>query len=123
MKAVNEKEFKALIKTYGGITLDQLKEEDRESDMSYKDVLTRLTGFSNTQKCTLCCGVRKSIGIKDCDRCIYGILETTSDINPCIYEPTYDAIHDAGSLEGLLIAIQNRASHMKKVWKQYLKIR
>lgn len=127
MEAVNEKEFKALIKTYESLTLGQLREEDRETDFNYKSILTRITGFGNTTKCILCNATRKSNPNqrKDCTKCVYGIFEEGA-FEACIEnnnESTYKGICDASSLESLLIAIQSRAKHMKKVYKQYLKQR
>lgn len=128
MKAQNEKEFKALIKRYESITLEQLKEEDRESDIYYKEILTRITGFGNTTKCTLCNATRKSNPNhrKDCTKCVYGFSEGKDAWNDCIEKdnaPTYNKISDAKFLEDLLLSIHARAKHMREVYKQYLKQR
>ena len=128
MKSQNEKEFKALIKKYESITLKQLKEEDRESDIFYSKILTRITGFGNTTKCTLCNATRKSNPNhrKDCTECVYGMSEDKDVWNECIEnnnEFTYNAISNATSIESLLLAIKSRAKHMREVYKQYLKQR
>lgn len=123
MKSVNEKEFLVLIETYKSINLQRLQEKYDENHCVYK-TLNKITGFGNTSKCTLCLGTRKSNrgDYRNCRLCVYGI---TSDLlHPCTEddnERTFDAIVDADSPESLLVAIKNRAKHMKKVWKQYQK--
>lgn len=127
-ESIKRKEFKALIKKYESLTEDQILDESKESD-SMADMLCRTTGFGTKRTCTLCKVVRiESVvpgeSFVNCDECIYGIMSPGNEITACIKganEDTYNAIEETDNFYDLLIAIQNRANHMKEVWKQYLK--
>jgi len=120
MKAVNEKEFKALIKKYESITLEELKNNDTEC--TPWTVLEVLTGFGSWGTCTLCEPMRTAVSV-DCSKCAYASTDEKFHCTKCDNRASYKDIENADSLESLLIAIKSRAEHMKKVWKSYLKIR
>lgn len=123
MKSQNEKEFKALIKTYESITLSDLENNE----------LSNLTGYGSKIKCTLCLAIRKlHNGICECNNCVYGAETLKKEcFNECckgINKETYDAIRSIDNVnvddsKFLLLAIKARAKHMKEVWKSYLKQR
>lgn len=114
MKAENEKEFLALIERYESITLAKLS----KAWLGYGfHTLNKITGFGQTSDCTLCRTIRDESHL-NCSLCVYG------SSYGCVHnknEVTYHEITQAPTPEELLIAIKNRAKHMKKVWKQYQK--
>lgn len=123
MKAQNEKEFKALIKTYESITLEQLQKTGREVVPFYSSTLTRITGFGGWGTCTLCKPISTSDTVR-CKECVY--FFTSEERMSCAIRENFESYHDiekSSSIENLLTAIKARAKHMRKVWKQYLKIR
>lgn len=124
MKAVNEKEFKALIKKYESLTEEMLLDESKEDD-SMVDMLNRTTGFGSKRTCTLCNATRVENAIY-CNNCIYGIISPSDGKAACLKgtnSETYESIESTDNLTDLLIAIKARAKHMRKVYKSYLKQR
>jgi hypothetical protein len=119
MKAVNEKEFLALIEKYESIKLDDLVFDEEKLA---SDVLCNITGFNDITKCTLCVATGTEATGKRCEFCVYSFA--TDENCSCIKfnnETTCLTIRNAKTPVRLLAAIKDRAEHMKKVWKQYLK--
>ena len=105
MKAKNLKEFKALIKRYESITLEEIKEDKFESHFTAQ----KLTGFGNPSTCTLC-------QLFNCHNCIY-LIKTESGCLSGINKKTYRRISDAITPVKLLNAFRARAKHMKTLLK------
>jgi hypothetical protein len=109
--ATNLNEFKALIKRYKTITIDEIEEK-------YCDA-NELTGFGKHSTCTLCQAVPWNMDKKNfppsCRRCVYpGNLG-------CIKHKTYIAIEEAedtNSPEELLAAYRARAEYMEGLIKE-----
>lgn len=119
MKALNEKEFKALIKTY-----KSMNESTFEGEGGLIP-LNEITGHGSTRHCSLCAAIRKRSSTRslDCNKCVYNTnKEDDSSLHNCcagINQTTYDAIDDAETVNDILMAVKSRAEHMKKVWKAY----
>ena len=128
MKAKNLKEFKALIKRYESITLEEIKEADvslpNTTDVIrivlfqvsgvYKQKANKLTGFGDNSTCTLC--ILPNLGSSDCDGCVY--LDMTEDkCNKGINLKTYIRICEANSPTKLRNAFRARAKHMQTLLK------
>lgn len=127
MKASNEKEFKALIKKYESITINDLEDHRLRAEPLHR-TLKLITGFGSATSCTLCKKASEgSCEFPRCDKCVYGIVATRKDDSHfcCDYENelSYDLIYYADTFELLLTAVKVRAEHMKTVWKSYLKVR
>jgi len=106
MKAKNLSEFKALIKRYESITLEEIKEAFTES-YSFTTA-ERLTGF-NSSDCSLC----KAVGT-NCYICVYALN------CGCLYgenSETYNRIYNADTPIKLRNAFRDRARHMKTLLK------
>ena len=110
MKAKNLKEFKALIKRYESITLEEIKEEQKKHDYFIGDTIAnKLTGYGEEETCTLC----KNIDMfDDCKGCIYTDV-TNAVCGTGINKKTYDRIYGADTPRKLLNAFRARAKHMK----------
>jgi hypothetical protein len=106
--ATNLTEFKALIKRYKTITLDEI--EDMNCDTR------QLTGFGSFYSCTLCQTVPKRTElygmIPNCRRCVY-----PGDIG-CTKHKTYEAIERADGPEELQAAYRARAEYMEGLIKE-----
>jgi len=106
--ATNLNEFKALIKRYKTITLEEI--EDMGCDP------TQLTGFGAFYRCTLCQAVPKRTELygvmPSCRRCIY------SGDTGCTRHKTYQAIAEARDPEELLAAYRARAEYMEGLIKE-----
>jgi hypothetical protein len=106
--ATNLTEFKALIKRYKTITLEEI--EDMNCDAN------ELTGFGKTYTCTLCQAVPKKMnrfGLEpNCRRCVY-----PGDTG-CTRHKTYQAIAEARDPEELLAAYRARAKYMEGLIKE-----
>lgn len=109
MKPKNLKEFKALIKCYESITLEEIKKESKYLDFIDSDMANELTGFGNSDDCSLCKVIDWG---NNCDECIYYIL-TRSSCNCGINFKTYRGIADAKTPLELLNAFRARAKHMQ----------
>lgn len=113
MKPKNLPEFKALIKRYETITLEEIKEIDNSKLIDGVYIAEKLTGFGSSETCTLCHYVNRS---EDCNECIYVIL-TSNDCNCGDNEKTYYRIYDADIPLKLRNAFRARAKHMKTLIK------
>lgn len=119
----NMEEFKALIKRYESITLDEISEEVEKTDKTDKimaDVYgkERLTGFGSQETCTLCLAVRGN-----CDICVYKITDV-GDLEDCYClhdknQDTYWRIMHARTPYRLLQAYRARAKHMRSILTKY----
>ncbi len=103
MKPKNLKEFKALIKRYESITLEEIKGIEHISDAA-----NTLTGFNNTDICSLCNSISKN-----CSLCVYKsdyhYFHCVNGIN----KKTFDEIKNADTPTKLRNAFRARAKHMK----------
>ena len=99
MKPKNLKEFKALIKRYESITLEEIKERFLDY-IRMLSIAKVLTGFGSPETCTLC----KVL----CRNCVY-TYGCSSDIS----KKTYERICYADTPIKLLNAFRARAKHMK----------
>ena len=108
MKPKNLKEFKALIKRYETITLEEITKEFRRH--KYWTVANELTGFGATQKhCTLC-----EAAERNCSNCVYGKESSCMDGKN---GKTYYRITNANTPLKLRNAYRARAKHMKTLIK------
>ncbi len=108
MKPKNLKEFKTLKKRYESITLKEMKEQSQYHDYM-KGVAEILTGFGNSDTCSLCTKDGKEI---DCDDCVY-LIETKDFCDGEINYETYEGILNADTPIKLRNAFRARAKHMK----------
>jgi hypothetical protein len=106
--ATNLNEFKALIKRYKTITLDEIEEHYCNPK--------ELTGFGAFYSCTLCQAVSRVTELygmmPNCRRCIY------SGDTGCTRHKTYQAIAEARDPEELLAAYRARAKYMEGLIKE-----
>ncbi len=103
----NLKEFKALIKRYESITLEEIEEKEVCSYIS-SSVVKELTGFGSDLTCPLCKAVKRK-----CSICVYG---KKVSFFGCLYNEntkTYDRIESANTPLKLRNAFRARAKHMK----------
>lgn len=117
----NLKEFKALIKQYKSITLEDLKAHYEPNKII--NSLKSITGFGNLANCTLCKAVSETGFTRDvdCSKCVYGIEEDQDEDLFCIkgsHKKSYDTINNARTYTELLSAIKKRADHMKRFFKK-----
>ena len=111
----NLPEFKALIKRYESITLEEIV--DGWDNFLYDS--TVFTGFGRVSACTLCTAVElpelKDYDLtvwKECHLCVYG------KPRGCISDDnleTYDAIYESSNPKELLTAFRNRAKRMREI--------
>jgi len=105
MKTQNLKEFKALIKRYESITLEEIKKAFDKYD--WLDVANCLTGFDGgiNNPCTLCEPIKTT-----CVMCVYG-----KDMGCLCGENalTFNRILNADTPTKLRNAFRARAKHMK----------
>ena len=107
MKPTNLPEFKALIKRYKSITLEEI-ENIWVVDVAY--TAYKLTGFGSSNTCTLC------IAAKDnCDKCVYRHKHTYARCNTHDNHLSYDAIYNARTPQELLNAFRERAKRMEEI--------
>ena len=119
---MNADAFKALIEKYESITLEELQEAGERHDHEYiyrKEYIHRsledITGFGNSQKCTLCFA-----RANQCEGCVWttDAYSSLEYIGYACVNDTYDDISDAGSFEDLLITIKARAKYMREFLKE-----
>ncbi len=113
MNTHNIKEFKALVKRYETISLQEIKKEWGLANgfVHSFDVASKLTGLGGGT-CTLCKAVFT------CDQCVYnGGDLCTMGINA----ETYDKMCFAATPTQLKNAFRNRAKHLRKNYSKYLK--
>ena len=113
----NLKEFKALIKKYESITIEEIyKAKDPNDDMF--DRAKKITGFGSFSSCTLC----QALGdvVRDgCDGCVWVVkAENTCGQGENVF--TYDDIAEAENPAELLAAFKERAKYMKPILKTEL---
>jgi len=101
-KPKNLKEFKALIKRYESITLEEIEKIGNIKNGIY--VARKLAGFGNSGLCSLC--------ICECNECIYNITKN-SDCNEPPHAKSYYKVYNAGTPLQLRNAFRARAKHMK----------
>jgi len=106
MKTKNLPEFKALIKRYESITLEEIKELG-----VFINYFTaqKLTGFGDPDLCTLCLACKNK-----CTNCVYTSAGCMLSRNAL----TFNKIHDADTPTKLLNAFRARAKHMKTILKK-----
>ena len=110
----NIEAFKALIKRYEAITLEEVEAVDYDPTGLYGNyVACRLTGYGQTDTCSLCISAKLITSNRDpCCNCIIKIK--TNWMCTCnIYTATYDDIAFAGNAEELLKAFKDRANYLK----------
>lgn len=117
---MNTETFIKLIDKYKSITKEQLEQTynqllEDEKISNIHEVLTEITGFGDTRKCSLCQSARNN-----CNLCLYSILKPIDNEYTCL-ESTYDMIEDSETINELYDAIQNRISFMQYVLKKYTK--
>jgi len=110
-KPINIKEFKALVKRYETITLQEIKDKW----LPGYNAATRLTGFGNGNTCTLC--IAQASDRTKCYNCIYpypmGCREHPNELS-------YDRIQSANTPLKLFNAYKTRAKHLRLTYPQYL---
>lgn len=122
----NLKEFKALIKKYESITLQDLEKSkkgiERDFDLDgelgqISDTIAKITKFGS-RNCTLCKAIgMDSIGtVAVCQACTW-VKSTDNICYSGVNSDTYQHILHATSLHELKEAIEKRAKYMKKVLK------
>ena len=108
MKAKNLKEFKALIKRYESITIEEIKKVFNSQSML---IANRLTGYGDEDDCGLC----KYINTDDeynCEGCVY-VIATNCLCSTGKNKKTYKRIGRANTPLKLFNAYRARAKHMK----------
>lgn len=112
--------FKALIKHYESITLDEIKTTNKTIKGLFDGLLVaqKLTGFGFADTCTLCKVLRNDNRIIDnCKLCLYSSLPDNNYM-ACLRPkslPTYNAIENAPTPSQLLKAFKARAKFMRTV--------
>ena len=104
MNPKNLKEFKALIKRYESITLEEIKKKAIEIT-DFSNVASELTGFGTISHCLICSGFY-------CNQCIY-YIRSGDGCSGEINGKTYDRISNADTPTKLRNAFRARAKHMK----------
>lgn len=115
----NLKEFKALIKRYETITLEEIEDNWTMPNKLTPFTANMLTGFGSLNSCTLCKKV-----YTDCSECVYWNKDSYSFNYACNEgnnRETYLAIAWSATPEQLLTAFRSRAAHMREVLKQIKK--
>jgi hypothetical protein len=123
-------ETEKLAERYETITLKEIKskwEEYSEKGILY-NVKAALTGFGNSQFCSLCATTRKQaiLGVVDCNYCVHSV----SKIKHChfkhrrfifrsIISKTYRAILNAQTPEELFSAYRDRGIYLRKLLLAY----
>ena len=102
----NLKEFKALIKRYESITLEEIKES---GGFRTTETANELTGFGLARTCTLCIYNDKNF---KCADCVYYILTNHSCSDGHNVQTFYE-IEGANTPTKLLNTFRARAKHMK----------
>lgn len=128
MKALNEKEFLALIEKYETITLEEIDKYDTSPFWLASSIMSCITGFSSA-RCTLCKPLysnKYSSRSLDCTKCVYAIDAKNDDTDNtfCINIVniiSYDAIAYASNPYELIKACWIRAKHMREIWDIYQK--
>jgi hypothetical protein len=123
-------ETEKLAERYETITLKEIKskwEEYSEKGILY-NVKAALTGFGNSQFCSLCATTRKQaiLGVVDCNYCIHSISKRKHCyfkyrwfICTSIVSKTFTAIKEAQTPEELLLAYRNRGIYLRKLLLAY----
>ena len=111
MKPKNIKEFKALVKRYENITIEEIEDKAELLGCGFNmgDLAKELTRFGYTSSCTLCLKVKEQ-----CNLCVYG------GCMKCLDHISYDKISGSKSTEQLLKAFRARAEYLRKTYSQYL---
>lgn len=98
-----------LVDKYRSITLEELKESEKDDGGAPCDILGRITGFGDTRTCSIC----QSVNV-ECNNCIYSFKKPKQDDwYYCIEDITYGNIYDSESYEELLEAINKRADYIE----------
>jgi len=104
----NLKEFKNLIVKYKSLTIDDIIEEwDKHNACSGEVVMNRLTGFGDTDTCSICSIINKP----KCTYCVYTVVTGEN----CTDHESYDFIQYASYPTTLYKAIQERIEFMEKI--------
>lgn len=103
----NLKEFEQLIVRYESIEIDEIKKAFNlvDSPAMY------LTGFGESDICTLCKAVKSAHFGHHCDDCVYGIKY---GCNRFPMERSFEMIYESKTPNELLRAYRNRAKAMRK---------
>lgn len=116
-----------LIEEYKGISLELLKGFFNEESMTGDDVMRFITGFGDTQSCSICEDARQKTYMPlkyPCECCIYRKLfpNTDPDSLYCTNE-SYYSISEAENAEELYEAIQERIQVLEQAIEDYENIR
>jgi len=113
MRVKNYKQAEELVNRYRSVSLEEIEKVwNEEYHYPAREAAHSLTGFSQTDTCTLCLGARTKSQKHRCELCIYdGFLNCLNDDG----ESTYQAIKHAGSPISLLVAFKNRADYIVQV--------
>jgi len=106
---------KQLVIRYRSITLDEIKDKQKELELSEFEVdkiMKSLTGFGYNYSCTLCKSIDKTMLNYVCNNCIYG---STNNCYMNENAQTYNKIENAETPKQLLNAINKRANHIEKI--------
>lgn len=110
-----------LIEKYKGISLELLKGFFNEENTLGGEVMFLITGFGDTEKCSICKDAKQKApkpSYYNCEYCIYKKLFPNTDSLYCLDE-SYDNITKAESAEELYEAIQERIQVLEQAIKDY----
>ena len=116
-----------LIEKYKEVSLELLKSSFNEENTTGDDVMRFVTGFGDTQSCSICEDARQK-ALKDqrnyCECCIYRKLfpNTDPDSLYCTND-SYYSISEAENAEELYEAIQERIKVLEQAIVDYENIR
>lgn len=116
-----------LIEKYKGISLELLKSLFNEENTTGDDVMRLVTGFGDTQSCSICGDARQKARkplYHPCEYCIYKKLfpNTDPDSLYCTND-SYYCMSEAENAEELYEAIQERIKVLEQAIEDYENIR
>lgn len=114
-----------LIEEYKGISLELLKGLFNEENTTGDDVMRLVTGFGDTQSCSICEDARQKARkplYHPCEYCIYKMLFPNTDSLYCTNDSYYN-ISEAENAEELYEAIQERIQVLEQAIEDYENIR
>ena len=121
----NSEAFKKLIANYNSITAQDILDARalvKTIPIKNSDVLHNLTGFGNSNKCTLC---KEAMKLKTkgnyCNACLHYLFNKIED-TPCIEHKTMFVMYsDYIDASRLLRLIKNRAKYLQSILDKYEK--
>lgn len=94
-----------------------------------EDTLCQLTGFGAPNNCMLCVSTKIDTGYgfrNSCEKCIYNFDRCIDNVETscCQYEnrETFNAISNANTVAEILIAVKNRANHLRDLLADYYQL-